>query len=99
MRRNSKRILTNLKAIFSCDHFLYIGTVTNCSKTGMCINTKHCISANRNIDITIPLEDELLNLSGRMKRIDKEHNVFHTIGVELLNPTQKYLDYLGSLMY
>jgi len=96
-KRKSIRRLHNIKILFHCDNFQYLGTVTNCSETGMCIKTTHYISCDDNIGIIIPLEEEIINLSGRVIRIAKGDNIYRNIGVELLNPPPKYSAYLENL--
>jgi hypothetical protein len=98
-QRKSQRIATNIKVVFICAHFQYLGTVKNCSKDGMCISTKYNFSCDNNIEIIVPLQEEGLNLSGRILRAVKGDNLYETIGIELLNPHKEYLNYLDSLRY
>ena len=97
-QRKSNRIQTNIKVVFYCDHFQYTGTATNCSESGMCINTSHYISPDSNIDIILPLQEEL-KLTGVPNRIEKRENSHDVIGVELLSPPANYFDFIQNLRH
>ncbi len=96
-RRKKKRIETYLKLIFNCSSFQYFGTAINCSETGMCINTKHYLSCESDLEIAIPLRDQRLNLKASITRVVKEEEYYDILGIELLNPPQAYLDFLDTL--
>ncbi len=95
-QRKSNRIQTNINVVFSCDHFQYIGTATNCSESGMCINTPHYISSDSFIEIIFPLKEDELKLIGLLKRTVKRDNFQDAIGVELLNPSPHYSDFIKN---
>jgi hypothetical protein len=96
-KRKNNRIQTTIKIAFLCDHFQYIGTVTNCSASGMCIDTPHYISPDCCIKILISLQEEELYLNASIKRTEKRVNLHNTIGVELLSPPADYFEFIRNL--
>jgi hypothetical protein len=96
-QRKSNRIQTIIKVVLLCDYFQYIGTATNCSESGMCIDTPHFISPNSNIKIILPIQEEALSLNAKIKRIEKRVNLYDAIGVELLSPPPNYFDFIQKL--
>ena len=95
-QRKNNRIQTNIKVVFYCDHFQYIGIATNCSESGMFINTPHYISPDRFIEIIFLLQEEELKLTGMLKRTLKRDNLQDAIGVELLNPSPTYSEFIKN---
>ncbi len=72
---------------------IYSGTVLNLSETGMFVGTRECFP----LDAIIRIENELLNVLVRVKRLTEMNGYYDGIGVELSNPSQDYLKYISSL--
>ena len=75
------------------------GTLMNISECGMFIRTNKMPSPlHSQIEITIPLKDESINISGRLVREENIRGYYNGIGVEVLNPSQNYMDFVDNLM-
>ncbi len=96
-KRAHERIPVNLGIRFLCDDSLYSGIVTNLSEKGMCINAVMCLSFNPNAKIKITLKDEDLTVTVRVKRVLMTDSFYDTLGIEVLNPTKEYLEFVNSL--
>jgi hypothetical protein len=97
-RRAFERIPVNIYVRFCCGNDDYNGTVSNLSEKGMFIRTCNmCFPFDSEFNLFLPLEDELLNLPVKVRRITKTDDRYDGIGIELLNLPQRYLDYIESL--
>lgn len=97
--RGFDRINVLIDVKINCHNRSYDGTVTNLSENGMLIRT-HQITSLRNshVEVSIPLREEMLHLSGRLVRQEDISGYYNGIGVEIINPPQKYLDFIDSLI-
>ncbi len=58
-----------------------------------------CFPKDSQFEITIPLKEETLHISVKLIRSETTDYDYNGIGVVLLNPPQKYLNYVDNLMY
>jgi len=99
-RRASWRIPININVRFHCCDEGCSGTVTNLSENGMSISTNEmCFPKDSQFEIIIPLQEETLHASVKLIRSVKADYDYNGIGVVLLNPPQKYLNFVDNLMY
>ena len=98
-RRACLRILLKINVKFYCCEKVYSGTVTNISEKGMFIRTNEmCFPDNRQFDLTIPLEDEYAIVPVKINRLVNLEGGQCGMGVELLNPSLKYVEYVENLL-
>ena len=97
-RRNFKRIPSDIKIIFSCDKMDYCGTITNISENGMFINAHEmCFPFDSTFEVDINFDGKKLSVPVKVSRLTKTNNSYDGIAVELLNPSQNYLDFVEDL--
>ena len=96
-KRNFERMTTSLRVNFSLNNEVNSGTITNLSNNGMFINTHMCLPLKSNFSVFIPLDDRVLDLPAKVRRLTKTGNDYDGMGVELLNPAPRYLELLNSI--
>jgi hypothetical protein len=97
-RRTLQRLPVNLKVEFYCNHREYFGTVTNLSEDGMFITTKEMsFPFNSEFEVFLPLSEDMLNIHVKVQRITKSGDRYDGIGVALVEPSEKYREYVSSL--
>ncbi len=96
-KRSFDRIFTNLDVRYFCGSIIHNGTVTNLSEKGMFIRTRMDFPFDSIFDLLIPLDEEVLHVPVKVRRIVKTDNFYDGIGVELLNPPQNYLKFVNNL--
>ena len=75
-------------------------TVTNLSEHGMFISTDDSgLCEHSECDISIPVTEGTLHVPGKLVRQSKVNDGCEGIGVEIIDPPQKYLDYVENLLY
>jgi Tfp pilus assembly protein PilZ len=93
------RVPVLIKVTFNSSHSVYTGTLVNLSEKGMFIRTNKIPSlSDPKIEVIIPLDKEKIQVSGRLIRTENIRGYYHGIGVEILNPPQRYLDFLDNLL-
>jgi hypothetical protein len=97
-RRAFKRINVELKVNFFYGSKLSPGTVTNFSENGMCMKTETRLACGLAIELFIFSEEEVLSIPVRVNRLKMlvTGNTHDTLGVEVINPTKKYLKFVNS---
>jgi hypothetical protein len=98
-QRRSKRISQNLKVAFPCCNKLYAGTVSNLSENGMLIDSEISIPIKSRFEILIPISKEILKIPAIYMRLVKNGKNYNGMGVELLYPPQKYLEFVRQLHF
>jgi len=103
-KRAFERVQSDVKINFSFSKATYTGVITNLSENGMRINSANCLPHTSEFEILFPHDEEVLKLPARVKRLFKISSLYETMGVELLNPSIKYLEFvhrfkLKSLQY
>jgi hypothetical protein len=96
-KRSFERIAANVDVRFSYGYIFYTGKISNLSEKGLFIRTRNCLPDNSIVLIMFRVENELLKLLARVKRSAKSGNNHDGIGIEILNPQEKYLNYIDSL--
>lgn len=95
-KRRFERITAELEVRFFFGNIFYSGVVTNLSENGMFIRTKISSSLEAVFSIIIHPEKKLLHVLAKVKRLQKT-NGCDGIGVEIINPSQYYLELINSL--
>ncbi len=72
------------------------GLITDLSDKGMCINSGVCLPSNSSIKLLLPLKEEVLELPVKVRRVVRTDTFYDTMGVEVLDPTDKYLKVVES---
>jgi len=99
-RRATWRIPLRLSVILNCGSRAFPGTVTNLSEYGMFISAEVAgFTEDAQCDISLPLKEGELRIPGKLVRVSKINGRYNGIGVELIDPPQKYLDFVENLLY
>jgi hypothetical protein len=96
-KRTYERMPVEIDARFFCGKMFYSGTVFNLSAEGMHINTKKCFPSGTSVVIIICNGKDLLQVNTKVKRLTRTDGSYCGMGIEILNPSKNYLDYLDSL--
>ncbi len=96
-KRACERIPVSIETTFLSEDSLYHGIVTNLSKKGMCINMGMRILIKSSVELLIIFKENGLRIPAKVKRIEMADSLYDTIGVEILNLSKKYLEFLESL--
>jgi hypothetical protein len=96
-KRAFERIDASLPVNYFCENILYSGKVKNLSENGMFISTSNLLPCSNRIDLLMPLKEEVSKFPATIIRIEKINDLKYNIGVELLNPPQKYLKFVSNL--
>ena len=76
----------------------YFGVVTDLSENGMFIKSqKISFPFNSQFEISLPLNEDLLNIPVKVTRVTKSKRFYDGIGVELLRPSRNYLSLVRKL--
>ena len=63
----------------------------------MRIETCKCLKTNTNAELSIFTDDEVLHVPFKVTRIIKENNFYSAMGVEVLQQTSEYLEFVNTL--
>ncbi len=97
-KRAYERTSANLHVRFFYDDAMYTGTITNLSKNGLYIETERRLYYFKLIfKVHILLDNEVLEIHVRVKRLAKTNGFYNGIGVELLDTPKKYLEFVDRL--
>jgi hypothetical protein len=94
-RRAFKRIPIKVEAIFLEGNMVYSGTVLNLSERNMSISTRRCFPSGSMFESIIRVEEGLLKVHAQVKRETKINSYNDGMGVEVLNPTKEYLEFVN----
>lgn len=95
-KRADKRFPSSLVVKYFHRGSLCYGLVTDLSKRGMCINAGACLPSNSSINLILPLKEDVLELSVKVRRVVRTDTFYDTMGVEVLNPSDTYLRIVDS---
>lgn len=97
-KRAFGRIPGNIKVRYHLNHTDYSGTITNLSEKGMFIRS-HKISypLEQEFEITFSIKEEILCVPVNLVRIIMSLDFHNGMGVELIDPPKKYLEFLDNL--
>jgi hypothetical protein len=96
-KRKFRRIDTNLTASICCEPYRYETRIINISEQGVCIHTTMCFPCGTECKLFIPGNDGVLEVQVLVKSITKKEGFNDTMGLELLNSSRKYRDFINSL--
>ena len=97
--RTFDRIPVLIDVEISYNNVAVTGTLINISEHGMFIRTNRMPSPLQSqIEITIPLKEEAIHVSGKLVREENIRGYYNGIGVEVSYPPQNYLDFIDNLM-
>lgn len=96
-RRAFERVPTNINARFFYGNMFYTGNILNISEKGMFISTRRCLPCDSMFVIIVRLEDKLLKVVAKVKRLTKGNGYHNGMGVELLYTSVGYLDFVSTL--
>jgi hypothetical protein len=84
---------------FHCCSIDCFGTIMNMSEGGMFLRSKKIqFPIETQFKIFIPLKDNLLSVHVKINRMTKTNGYYDGIGIEIVNPSQKYLNYISTLV-
>jgi len=97
-KRSFERIDTRLRVEFDCNNTICCSAVINLSENGMLLRTRELFfPLETKFEICLHLKEEVLIVPVKVRRLDKSVNIYDSIGLELINPPQKYFDYVDRL--
>lgn len=97
-RRAYERIPASVILRFYCGDTVCLGKLKNCSENGMCISTKNdFLPCSNTLDLLIPLSYGLSRLTAKICRIKKVSDFNYDIGVNILNPSPDYCNFIANL--
>lgn len=95
-RRFSDRINVNID--FYCHDLECFGTILNLSGNGMLISSNNInFPIKSEFNINIPLQKEEVEIGVKVIRILKTHGYSDGMGVEIINPPDKYMSFVTDL--
>ena len=97
-----KRAFSRIPALidFHCFNIHCFGTITNISANGMFMKSQNMsFPFKSQFNIHIPVKNKGLDVHVKVVRITKSSRYYDGIGVKLLNPTEKYLEFISNLNF
>jgi hypothetical protein len=95
-RRAFERIPASLE--FHSFNVDYFGVVTDLSENGMFIKSqKISFPFHSQFEISLPLNEDLLNIPVKVTRVTKTKRFYDGIGVELVRPSRNYVRLVRKL--
>ena len=98
-KRSVERIPANLRAEFIWSEKLNTGSIADLSEKGVLFKTVICPPLKANFDLNISVEDDVLKVPVKVRRLVKKDRSYEAVGLEILNPPQKYLDFVSDLRW
>jgi hypothetical protein len=87
-----------LKVRFRNCNTTYSGIVRNLSKNGLLINVKEmCFPFESEFEILMYVHNDILNIPVKLLRIQMSPHGYDGLGVELIDPPQKYIDFIERI--
>lgn len=99
-KRRSKRFIKRLEVTFSARGLTYTGITSDIAKEGIFIRTQKGLPPGITVDVDLYLPSgEILKMKGVVKRTIKTpyQQIKNGMGIELIDPPQKYTDFASSL--
>ena len=97
-KRSSDRITTRLRVEFDGNNTIYCSKVINLSEQGMLIRTAELnFPLDTQFDIFLHMEDTILEIPVKVRRLAKEGDTYDSLGVELIYPPQAYLEFVTNV--
>ena len=98
-KRAFERVDSSIQVRFSYGNSIYPGIVNNLSENGMRIRTNNCLPFKSKFEVHFPATEEVVTLPAKVIRLVKSNDFFYAMGVELLNPSMKYLKYVRDFKW
>ena len=98
-KRAVARIPADLKAEFFWSDKAISGHIVDLSENGFLVKTNVCPAIKAKFDLNINLQDDVLKIPVKVRRIIKNDTNYDAIGVEILNPPREYLEYVDALRW
>jgi hypothetical protein len=95
-KRAFERIPVSVQANFFYGKTMYSGMVTNISQKGMYIKIDVCPHFESKFELLLPFKDEVLKVPVEVSRSVKIDDACYGMGVEVLNSSQDYLEFVES---
>ena len=97
-KRVFHRATHNISVTFCCCITeYYSGVLTNISEKGMFISTPICFPLDSRLNMLIHTTKEMMNIPVKVRWIRKSTDMYDGIGVEVLELTNQYFDFVGSI--
>lgn len=96
-KRVFQRIYANMQTDFFYDNTICKGIVINLSENDMCIITRMCFPIESQLEILIPMKEDVLKVPVKVRRTQKIGYYFDAMGVELLRSPRGYLEFINKL--
>ena len=106
-RRACERIPVSIQISYFYNNESYAGTVTNLSSNGMYIEAERSLPVKSKVDVRspfksycivyVPFGEGTLKSIAKIKRLVKAGGDFTCMGVELVNPSQGYLEFVSCV--
>jgi hypothetical protein len=91
-----RKIRVNLNARYFFGNLLSLGDVLNITEDCMCINTRMVLPINSVIELLIPSKKDIMSVPVRVCKFDGLESSYSTMSVEILKPSEQYLEFVGS---
>ncbi len=98
-KRSVERIPTDLTAEFIWSDRVNAGSVADLSENGMFIKTGRYPPLRAKFELSFPVEDDIVKIPVKVRRLRKKDHYYDGMGLEILNPPQKYLDFVTTLRW
>jgi hypothetical protein len=95
--RGYERIDVSVNAHICCEPYRYQSTITNMSEKGVCIHTAMCFPIETQCKLFISGNDGWLEEQAFVKHITKTDGFHDSMGLELLNPSRQYREFVNTL--
>ena len=97
--RATFRIPTRLGMRYDENGTFYNGIITDMSESGLFVlDARTDYPENSIINIKVPVKNESLHLSGKLVRKKRSTSNKRGFGIKLVDPPQKYIDYIEELL-
>lgn len=75
----------------------HMGTLLNLSEKGMFISSRVHLPMKPQINVFIPVGNDTLRVTARIRSFGVGQNYCRGLGVEIIKPPQKYIDFISVL--
>jgi len=97
--RGFERIQVLINITITCENSVEAGTLMNLSEKGMFIRMNGKLPPpHPDVEAIIPIKEEKIQVPARIIRTETINDLYQGIGVEIVNPSQRYLDFLDHLL-
>lgn len=99
-KRACSRVKSDVSLRFFCGdslHSLYYGTLTDISEKGVNISTGTCFPSDTKIELIICMQDDVLHIPAKVRRVVREDCFYNAMGLEILTESRSYTDFLESI--